>query len=241
MSIKPSLNKKKILIANTENSINGLLKKRFKILGYTLFLAKNGKDILDIFFNKYPDLVIIDTRFLDIDSYEVCQMVRAKSKVPLIIFTNLTNFPGGIKHFELDSSTYISKPFLLANLEAKIESLIWKPHIKTIEWFRNTKDVVNTNNLTVNKNTKVVIKNKKQIKLTNNEYRLFNLLMENTGKPLSRIMIFENIWGYKPERSVDTRVIDVLISRLRSKTEDNPSQPDLILTIRGKGYMFQKP
>jgi OmpR family response regulator RpaB len=65
------------------------------------------------------------------------------------------------------------------------------------------------------------------------------LFIEHSGKELSRTMILENVWGYKPERSVDTRIVDVNISRLRSKIEENPSDPDLILTVRGLGYRFQ--
>jgi len=83
------------------------------------------------------------------------------------------------------------------------------------------------------------LKNDLRIKLSNVEYNLLKLFIEHSGKELSRTMILENVWGYKPERSVDTRIVDVNISRLRSKIEENPSDPDLILTVRGLGYRFQ--
>ena len=78
------------------------------------------------------------------------------------------------------------------------------------------------------------------IKLTPIEFKLLSLLIHNAGNELSRKTILDNLWGYTPERYVDTRIVDVHISRLRSKLENNPSNPDLILTIRGVGYMFQK-
>ena len=81
---------------------------------------------------------------------------------------------------------------------------------------------------------------KKEIKPTNIEYNILELLIENAGKELSRAIILDNIWGYTPERYVDTRIVDVHISRLRAKIEDDPRNPDLILTARGIGYKFQQ-
>ena len=89
-------------------------------------------------------------------------------------------------------------------------------------------------------NDRVISKTNSKIKLTSIEYNLLRLLIENAGEKLSRTTILNNVWGYTPERSVDSRIVDVHISRLRSKIEEDPSNPDLILTIRGTGYMFQK-
>jgi OmpR family response regulator RpaB len=77
------------------------------------------------------------------------------------------------------------------------------------------------------------------MKLTETEFDLLELLIENAGKTLSRLTILENIWGYTPERYIDTRLVDVYISKLRLKIEENPRNPDLILTVRGVGYIFQ--
>jgi OmpR family response regulator RpaB len=88
-------------------------------------------------------------------------------------------------------------------------------------------------------NTRKISKNNSEIKLTNIEHNLLELLIENAGKKLSRAVILDNIWGYTPERYVDTRMVDVHISRLRLKIEVDPKNPDLIITTRGIGYMFQ--
>ena len=84
-----------------------------------------------------------------------------------------------------------------------------------------------------------VFKAKTWVKLTEIEFNLLKLLISNAGEELSRTYILDSIWGYTPERYVDTRVVDVHISRLRSKLEEDPSNPDLIITARGTGYMFQ--
>ena len=83
------------------------------------------------------------------------------------------------------------------------------------------------------------MKNNSEIKLTSIEHNILELLIENAGKKLSRVAILDNIWGYTPERYVDTRIVDVHISRLRLKIEEDPKTPDLIITARGIGYMFQ--
>ena len=89
-------------------------------------------------------------------------------------------------------------------------------------------------------NDHLVSKEGKNINVTDIEYNLLEFLIENSGNKLSRATILENVWGYIPERYVDNRIVDVYISRLRSKIEENPSRPDLILTVRGTGYMFQR-
>ena len=104
---------------------------------------------------------------------------------------------------------------------------------------KNTKKTYQISNLIVDLEKQSVWKNNEKIKLTNLEFNLFLLLITNAGKKLSRKKILDNIWGYTPERYIDTRVVDVHISRLRSKLEEDPSHPDLILTARGTGYLFR--
>ena len=95
-------------------------------------------------------------------------------------------------------------------------------------------------NIKIDTNKRQVFKNNARIKLTGMEFNLLELLIKKAGERLSRASILADVWGYTPERYVDTRVVDVHISRLRSKLEEDPSNPDLILTARGTGYMFQK-
>ena len=93
--------------------------------------------------------------------------------------------------------------------------------------------------LIIDTNKRQVFKGNERIKLTGMEFNLLELLVNKAGERLSRSTILDRVWGYTPERYVDTRVVDVHISRLRSKLEEDPSNPDLIITARGTGYMFQ--
>ena len=95
-------------------------------------------------------------------------------------------------------------------------------------------------NLKIDTLKRQVFKSNRRIKLTGTEFNLLELLINRAGERLTRTLILDKIWGYIPERYVDTRLVDVHISRLRSKLEEDPSNPDLILTARGTGYMFQK-
>ena len=94
--------------------------------------------------------------------------------------------------------------------------------------------------LVIDPKRRFVLKNGVKVRLTGVEFSLLDLLIKNAGKSLSRKSILDNVWGYTPERQVDTRIVDVHISRLRSKIEEDPKNPDLILTSRGVGYRFQQ-
>ena len=140
----------------------------------------------------------------------------------------------------LEPYDYIVKPFSPQELEARIRCLLKRPFITSQNNPTLKPKTLNFGNISINLIKKRVLKDSTPIKLTPIEFKLLSLLIHNAGKELSRKTILDNLWGYTPERYVDTRIVDVHISRLRSKLENNPSNPDLILTIRGVGYMFQK-
>ena len=100
--------------------------------------------------------------------------------------------------------------------------------------------IISMGGIKIDTNRRQVYKQNEKIRLTGMEFSLLELLMSKSGEAFSRASILQEVWGYTPERHVDTRVVDVHISRLRSKLEEDPSNPDLILTARGTGYLFQK-
>jgi OmpR family response regulator RpaB len=100
--------------------------------------------------------------------------------------------------------------------------------------------VISVSDLRIDTNKRQVYRGDERIRLTGMEFSLLELLVSRSGEPFSRGEILKEVWGYTPERHVDTRVVDVHISRLRSKLEDDPANPELILTARGTGYLFQR-
>ena len=231
--------KEKILVVDYDVPLSLILATKLNILGYKVLLASNGKDALNTFNREQPNLVILDILLPKLDGYEVCRKIRENSQVPIIILTAL----GGISHkvtgLNLGADDYIIKPFSLKELEARIYSVLRRAGLSTRKFKKGFLNIFYVANLIINIEKRQVLKNGTRIKLTEIEFTLLELLIKNAGKKLSRTTILDNIWGYTPERDVDTRVVDVHISRLRSKLEEDPSKPILILTARGAGYIFQ--
>jgi len=231
--------KRKILIIENEANISSIISTRFLYLGYDVSLSTNGAEALIIFNQECPDLVIIDILLPKIDGYEVCRRIRKKSKVPIIILTALNKISNRIMGLKMGADDYITKPFSLTELELRV---IWKLRRSNPQKFKvipNRQETFQFGNVVINTANKQVLKNNNQLTLTSIEFSLLELLIQNSGRKLSRAEILNNIWGYTPARFVDTRLVDVHIYRLRLKIEDTPSTPDFILTARGTGYFFQ--
>jgi OmpR family response regulator RpaB len=230
----------KILVVDDEISIRQILEMRLSIRGYEVFLAANGEDALDLFKKEQPDLVILDIMLPKIDGYEVCSEIRKESKVPIIMLTALGDINDRVTGLELGADDYVMKPFSPKELEARIRSVLRRTEGQIITGLQSpSNNLLYIGKLTIDTNKRQVFKDKERIKLTGMEFNLLELLVSKAGERLSRSTILDRVWGYTPERYLDTRVVDVHISRLRSKLEDDPGNPDLIITARGTGYMFQ--
>ena len=230
----------KILIVDDEPSIRQILETRLSIRGYTVILAANGEEALYLFHNEHPDLVILDIMLPKIDGYEVCSQIRKKSQVPIIMLTALGDISDRVMGLELGADDYVMKPFSPKELEARIRSVLRRVDSKNALINNPHKSILQIGSLVIDTNKRQVFKGAERIKLTGMEFNLLELLVTKAGERLSRSMILDRVWGYTPERYLDTRVVDVHISRLRSKLEEDPSNPDLIITARGTGYMFQR-
>ena len=232
--------KKKILVVDDEKSIIKILETRLSAIGYLVVSACDGEEALSIFHKENPNLIILDIMMPKLDGYGVCQEIRKESDIPIIMLTALGDISDRITGLELGADDYIVKPFSPKELEARIKSVLRRTEkILTIANMPRS-GIINIGLLKVDTNKKQAYKNNIKIRLTGMEFSLLELLVSRAGAPFSRASILQEVWGYMPERHVDTRVVDVHISRLRAKLEDDPSNPDLILTARGTGYLFQK-
>lgn len=230
----------KILVVDDEANIRQILNTRLTKLGYTVFLAADGKEALRIYKKSDPTLIVLDIMLPKLDGYEVCTEIRKESQVPIIMLTALGDISERVMGLELGADDYVIKPFSPKELEARIRSVLRRYEEQKKVSLLQTTNVLNVGPLSLDFTKRQVFRGNVRVKLTGMEFSLLELLIANAGKRLSRTLILDNVWGYKPERYVDTRVIDVHISRLRSKLEEDPSNPDLILTARGTGYMFPK-
>lgn len=238
---KSTSNKEKVLVVDDEASIRRILDTRLSMIGYIVITASDGEEALSLFKKEDPNLVILDVMMPKLDGYGVCQEIRKNSDVPIIMLTALGDVADRITGLELGADDYVIKPFSPKELEARIRSVLRRTEkVQLSTTTTNNSGVVQFNFLKIDFNRRQVYKSDERIRLTGMEFSLLELLVSKSGQAFSRAEILQEVWGYTPERHVDTRVVDVHISRLRAKLEMDPSNPDLILTARGTGYLFQR-
>ncbi|MEY4841122.1 MAG: DNA-binding response regulator MtrA [Cyanobacteriota bacterium] len=221
--------KAKILVVDDEPNICKILETRLKMVGYEVATAADGLAGLKTFGEENPDLVILDLMF-------------NRTSIPILMLSGIDEVSQKIACLQLGADDYMVKPFSPKELIARIGCLLrrraGKIQAKGKEIQANT--LLVAGDLRIDSNRRKVYRGDEQIRLTELELSLLEVLVENAGKAIDRIEILRHIWGYTPERLSETRVVDVHVSRLRCKIEIDPDNPELILTCRGTGYMFQR-
>jgi len=234
--------KQKILVVDDEASIRRILETRLKMAGYNVVTAEDGEEAVELFNKTNPDLVILDVMMPKMDGYGVTREIRRVSDIPIIILTALGDVSERITGLELGADDYVIKPFSPKELEARVKAVLRRTVSKdiTVPAGKTTKNVITTGQIKIDTARRQVYRKNERIRLTGMEFSLLELLVNNSGQAYSRNEILQHVWAYPPDHRIDTRVVDVHISRLRSKLETDPANPELILTARGLGYMFQR-
>ncbi len=235
-------NRQRILLADDESSIRRILETRLKMAGYDVYTAQDGEEAVASFNKNNPDLVVLDVMMPKMDGYGVTREIRRTSDVPIIILTALGDVSERITGLELGADDYVIKPFSPKELEARVKAVLRRTNNRemTTSSGKVTKNVITTGNIKIDTARRQVYRKNDRIRLTGMEFSLLELLVNNSGQAFSRNEILQHVWSYPPDHRIDTRVVDVHISRLRSKLETDPANPELILTARGIGYMFQR-
>lgn len=224
----------RILIIDDEVNIVELLKYNLEANGYKTYFALNGTEGLRIAKENKPDLILLDIMLPEIDGFDICKEIRKDKdieKISIIMLTAKGEEFDKILGLELGADDYITKPFSIRELMARIKAVLR----------RNKKDdksrILKINELTIDMDRHEVIKNNEKIELTLKEYELLKLLVLNKGKVLTRDFLLDKIWGY--EYYGETRTVDVHVRHLRKKIEVDDSNPIYIETVRGIGYKFK--
>ena len=240
---EPTASPLRILVADDEPNIRRILETRLRMQGHEVIAAEDGEQALELFRGFAPDLVVLDVMMPGLDGFAVIERIRAQSEVPIILLTALTEVADRITGLQLGADDYMIKPFSPKELEARIRCVLRRVSVSPAGGAAGgsrSASVLVLGDLRVDVNKRQAFRSGERIRLTGMEFNLLELLIGRSGEPISRLDILEHVWGYKPERASDSRVVDVHISRLRAKLEDDPDQPELILTARGMGYMFQR-
>ncbi|MDD3765979.1 MAG: response regulator transcription factor [Eubacteriales bacterium] len=231
----------RILVVDDEASIRRILETRLKMVGYEVITAADGEEAIEAFQKHNPDLIILDVMMPKLDGYGVAREVRRNSDVPIIILTALGDVSERITGLELGADDYVVKPFSPKELEARVRAVLRRTNDREIVGVgKVTKNVITIGNIKIDTSRRQVFCKNEKVRLTGMEFSLLELLVNNSGQAFSRNEILQHVWSYPADHRIDTRVVDVHISRLRSKLENDPANPELILTARGIGYMFQR-
>lgn len=231
---------KRILVIEDEQSISDIIKFNLKKEGYEVETAYDGQDGLNKALDETaaPDLILLDIMLPLMDGFEVCKRVREKSNVPILMLTAKEEEVDKVLGLELGADDYITKPFGMRELIARIRA-----NIRRTEQMNPAEDVPADvkvyGNVSIDMNRYEVKKNNEILDLTLREFELLKYLAEREEKVFSREQLLEEVWGY--EYYGDIRTVDVTVRRLREKIEDDPSDPKFILTKRGIGYFFRAP
>jgi two-component system response regulator VicR len=229
---------KKVLIIEDEKNISDIVKLNLTKEGFLVDTAFDGQEGLDKALNTDPDLVLLDVMLPTLDGFEICKRIREKSNVPIIMLTAKEEEVDKVLGLELGADDYITKPFGLRELIARIKANIRRTVLINASPLatQNSRDY---GNLTIDGDRYEVRKDGVPLELTLREFELLRYLAEREDKVFSREQLLEDVWGY--EYYGDIRTVDVTVRRLREKLEDDSSDPRYILTKRGIGYYFRRP
>lgn len=224
---------KKILVVDDEEHILELIKFNLEKNGYGVITADNGKDAFLIAKEQQPDLMLLDLMLPGMDGLDVCKEVRKEasiSNMPIIMITAKGEELDKILGLELGADDYITKPFSVRELIARVKAILRRTAVKYEEVNFKFGDI------TIDFQKHEVKREGEKIELTLKEFELLEILIKNKGRVMTRDFLLDKIWGY--EYVGETRTVDVHVRHLRQKIEKDDKNPIYIQTIRGIGYKF---
>ncbi|ABJ67527.1 response regulator transcription factor [Pediococcus pentosaceus] len=226
---------KTILVVDDEPAIVTLITYNLEQANYQVVSVDNGLDAVEIVQKGLVDFVIMDLMLPQLDGIEATKQIRKfDEQIPIIMLTAKTSQVDKILGLELGADDYITKPFSPQELLSRIKVILRRTD-RAIN-LAEIDPTLQAENIAIDFKRMVVKKNNEKIQLTPNEFKLLRYLYKNANQVLSRDQILEKVWGY--EYGGQTRIVDIHISHLRDKLENDPKHPQLIKTIRGFGYEF---
>jgi two-component system, OmpR family, response regulator RegX3 len=222
----------KILVVEDEKSLSEPLAYLLRREGYEVSVVDNGVAAVAAVEASPPDLMLLDLMLPGLAGTEVCREVRLRSSLPIIMLTAKDSEVDIVVGLELGADDYVTKPYSSRELLARIKAVLRRRSDDT----DSVSTVLEYHGIVLDSDRHQLTVKGSPVALPLKEFELLELLMLNAGRVLTRGQIIDRVWG--SDYFGDTKTLDVHIKRLRSKIEDNPSEPTLILTVRGLGYRF---
>jgi DNA-binding response OmpR family regulator len=231
----------KILIVEDEQIVREGLEDNLKLEGYQVVARDNGVDGLEAFEKEQPDLVILDLMMPRLDGFEVCRRIRqSKQSTPIIMLTAKCNEVDKVVGLELGADDYLTKPFGMRELFARIKALLRRAQSVAAgegeEEKAGAKEELSFGDVVIDFRTYRARKGDQELILSAKEFELIRYLATQPDVPVSRDELLDHVWGYNNYPT--TRTVDNFIARLRHKVEDYPDKPQHLITVHGVGYKF---
>ena len=233
----------KILIVDDDKNLLEVIKYNLEKDGCSVVLAENGTQAVEIAHREKPDLIILDVMLPGIDGFEVCRILRKEMSVPILMLSAKTDEIDKVVGLELGADDYITKPFSVRELMARVRATLRRRESNERQTLSNklkeTKEnlIIKGHGLEVDMVRHQVSLKGSVLTLTPKEFELLAFLMRYKGQVFNREQLMEKVWGYTFEGS--KRTVDVHIRWLRQKIEDNPDIPKFLVTVIGFGYKFE--
>ena len=221
----------KILVVEDEDSFSDALSFLLGKEGFEVSVAADGVKALEIFDREGADLVLLDLMLPGLSGTEVCRQLRMKSSVPIIMLTAKDTEVDKVVGLELGADDYVTKPYSSRELIARIRAVMRRQQEP-----EQSSGLLTVGSVRMDIERHIVTVNNLQVALPLKEFELLEFLMRNSGRVLTRTQLIDRVWG--SDYVGDTKTLDVHIKRLRSKIEQDPANPECILTVRGLGYKF---
>ena len=226
---------RKVMVLEDEASIRSFIVINLRRAGYEVVEAESGEEALEkLKLHSDVRVALLDIMLPGIDGFEVCRRIRASNKqMGIIMLTARTQEMDKVTGLMTGADDYVTKPFSPAELTARIDALY-----RRIGGSENTEDVLSSGPFVLHLRSRTLDKNSDHIRLTQTEFAIMKLFMENPGRALSREEILHAVWG--ADYNGEVKIVDVNIRRLRMKVEDEPSHPTHIMTVWGYGYRWEE-
>ena len=224
-----------ILVVDDEPVLRETLAEALDADGFRVVTAADGREALSRFREHQPDLVVLDLMLPELSGIEVCRIIRAESGVPIVMLTAKSSELDKVVGLELGADDYVTKPFSLRELSARIRALLRR----TEQLAEAPAPVVELGALTVDLAGHRLLRDGERVPLKPKVFELLAYLLRHPGQVLTREQLLEHVWGY--DYAGETRTVDVHIHWLRAAIEPDPADPAYLHTVRGVGYVFRRP
>ncbi|GAA3402330.1 response regulator transcription factor [Paenibacillus hodogayensis] len=225
------MSRKKILVVDDEPSISMLIEFNLKLVGYEVQCVYDGEAVFEVLPQFRPDLIVLDLMLPKLDGIQVCKRLRDQNNfVPIVMLTALQDLSDKIAGLDNGADDYMTKPFSPQELISRIQAVMRRTSALPIA----EPETLHIGPIRIQPDQREVLVNDKAIELTPKEFELLLFLCKHRGKVLSRQQLLHGVWDY--HFIGDTRIVDVHISHLRDKIEQNARNPEYIVTIRNVGY-----